>query len=198
MSDHPQAESRQENDESIASYQKLLEHDPTSQVFALVAEHLCAKGLWREAEATCRRGLVFHPHHLKGKVMLGWALRELGEADEAEHILTEAHRELSRNADLYRILADIAAGKGQGDLARHYLSVHQLLQTDLDSAIAVEPQAREELPEPQPPSKLTLMDILARLAARFDQKPVPTSAPANILTEADRQQLYEMFNFSTG
>lgn len=197
MSDHPRPGGRQESKESIASYQKLLEHDPTSQVFALVAEHLCGKGLWQEAEATCRRGLVFHPHHLKGKVLLGWALRELGEVDEAEHILTEAHKELSKNVILYEILAGIATDKGDTGLAQHYQAVYQLFQTGPEPAAAAAPESPEVHVAAEPP-KLKLIDILARLSAQYDQKPAATSDPAPILTQADRQQLYEMFNFSTG
>ncbi len=198
MSDHPQPGSRQESEESIASYQKLLEHDPSSQVFVQVAEHLCAKSLWQEAEATCRRGLVFHPYHLKGKVLLGWALRELGEVDEAEHLLCEAHKELSKSAILYEILAGIATAKGNNLLAQHYGAIHQLLQTDPEPATtAAEAQSPEVHVEAEP-HKHELIGFMEHLSAKYEQKIRQSSDPTTILTEADRQQLHEMFDFSRG
>ena len=72
--------------DNIQKYREILELDPRSRVFALLAEELCAAGRWEEAAEVCKKGLLFHPDNLRARVLLGWALMEMGETGESDRV----------------------------------------------------------------------------------------------------------------
>jgi len=110
--------------DTLECFRRMLKMDPASNVFVLLAEELCSRGLWSDAVAVCRSGLLFHPGHLRGRVLLGWALWELGATGEGERILTEALGDLEKNAVIYRILAEAATRRDDSDRARHLMNVY--------------------------------------------------------------------------
>ena len=61
---------------SIRKYREILQLDPGSRVFGMLAEELCAVGEWEEAAEVCGKGLLFHPDHMRARMLLGWALTE--------------------------------------------------------------------------------------------------------------------------
>ena len=97
----------------VKQYEELLKLDPGSIAFAPLAEELCYRGFWEGAVKVCRQGLTHHPQHLRGRVLLGWALKELGESDEAEKVLVEVEGEVQKNALLFRLLAELAKKAGR-------------------------------------------------------------------------------------
>lgn len=129
---------------------KLLEQDPSPQLFVTLTEEFCSRKLWSEAVEICRRGLVFHPKHFRGRVLLGWALWELGEVGEAERLLTETRQEFEKNAIIYSILAEMAKKRGDSDQAWRFMHIYQSLVDSEHSGRPPEHQARGALiPEPQ-------------------------------------------------
>ncbi len=74
--------------DSIQKYREILELDPGSRVFALLAEELCGAGRWEEAAEICKKSLPFHPDNLRARMLLGWALMEMGETGESHQVLS--------------------------------------------------------------------------------------------------------------
>lgn len=139
----------------VKRYEELLKLDPGSVAFAPLAEELCYRGFWEGALKVCRQGLAHHPHHLRGRVLLGWALKELGEHQEAETVLEEAEGEIQKNALLFRLLAELAKRSGDSDRAERLLLIHQNLQpvtgerpTPTVAAIVEAPSPTVSPPEP--------------------------------------------------
>ena len=131
----------------IMHYQELLKLDPSSKAFAFVAEELCSGGLWEEAVNVCRQGLIFHPQHLRGRVLLGWALKELGKIDEAEKVLTEVEQEVQENALGFKLLAEFAERAGDAGRTERFLNIcHSLQPGTSESVRSVEPLTKIEPP----------------------------------------------------
>lgn len=78
----------------IYHYLRRYQEDPTSRVFAPLAEAYRRAGLLDEAVEICRDGLRIHPHFIGGRVALARALFDKGEYQEVvkelEPILLDA------------------------------------------------------------------------------------------------------------
>lgn len=118
--------------DSVESYRAFLNLDPTSSVFVLLAEEYCRRRQWREAVMTCRRGLTAHPRDIRGRALLGWALAELGQWEEAKSWLTLARRDLEANALIYEVLARMADAQGDHKKAQEFTAVFHTLQAQFD------------------------------------------------------------------
>lgn len=111
-------------------YSEVLAEDPNSEVFAPLAEALYRDGRWDEAVRACVRGLGARPQHLRGRVILGLALLQLGKAEEGRQELERARWEIERNAELYNALAGLASTEGDGDRAARLLEIYRNMQPD--------------------------------------------------------------------
>ncbi len=118
--------------DGVEWYREMLAADPSSMAFCLLAEELCSRRQWREAIDVCRKGLRFHPLHLRGRVLLGWALAEMGEAGAAREVLAEARRELEKNAILYRVLADMENEEGNSPEAERLMDLYHRMHSEQD------------------------------------------------------------------
>ncbi|MGA7876760.1 MAG: hypothetical protein WCA08_13950 [Desulfoferrobacter sp.] len=177
----------------------LLSQDPSSQLFVPIAEEFCARKLWKEAVETCRRGLVYHPRQFRGRVLLGWALWQLGEVEEAERLLREARTELEKNAVIYKILADLAEKKGDSDQAWRLMHIYQSLQ---DGNLHRKMEQRNEItqtsiPQTQQTKESSFIDVLLSLLMKYEQKqPIVVPKP-HLFSEADREVLKNIINAGT-
>ncbi len=169
-----------------AGYRELLKHDPRSQIFALLAEALCFQGRWTEAADTCRQGLVFHPYHLRGRVLLGWALWELGRAEEAAEVLSDAAGEMEKNAVLYRILARITE---TGDPVRsaRYMELYRRLEP-AGKAGRLMADVRTSAPVTRVEGSAPI-NFASELLRRFQSKVPRTVGGAGLFSDRDRQRL---------
>lgn len=172
-------------------YDELLKVDPGSEAFALWAEQLCAQGLWAEAAPVCQQGLMFYPRNLRGRVLLGWALKELGEYDDAEKVLMEAAGEVRKNALTFGLLSELAEKAGKVERAATFRNVFQDLQ-----ALAIEqiPPAEtktgtESTGEGEGPRTAT---ILASLLERFEGKAANVAMTQRLFSEQARQKLTQI------
>ncbi len=173
----------EETDSRVAGYRRLLKHDPRSQVFIFQAEALCLQKSWKEAAETCRRGLVFHPHDLRGRVLLGWALWELGQSEEAREVLIDAAKEMEKNAVLYRVLAEITRDENPG-AADRYMELYQRL----DPAFRTEPTLNGAL-EAKRVENSAPVKFARDLLGQFRRGPGEAAGRLEIFSDLDRRQL---------
>jgi len=115
--------------DKIHTYRQMLKLDRRSRVFALLAEELCAAGQYEEAAEVCKKGLLFHPNHLRSRVLLGCALMEMGEADQSEGILAGVVEEIRKNSIVFKLLSEFATFSGNAQSAVEYARIYEALQT---------------------------------------------------------------------
>ena len=118
-----------DSDDNIQTYRQMLKLDRRSRVFALLAEQLCAAGKWEEAAEVCKKGLLFHPDHLRARVLFGWALMEMGDAGQSERILLHAIEDIRKNAITFKLLSESAASSGNTQSAVEYARIYGAFQT---------------------------------------------------------------------
>lgn len=106
--------------DTIKKYREILELDPGSRVFAMLAEELCAASEWEEAAEVCRKGLVFHPDHLVARMLLGRALMAAGDPREAEPVLSNVAEEIRKNSIIFKLLSELSALSGKTDTGYEY------------------------------------------------------------------------------
>jgi hypothetical protein len=182
--------------DTIGWYMETLRKDPASQIFVSMAEELCGRGLWEEAVEACRKGLLAHPHHLRARVLLGWALWELGHADDSEQVLNDAKEDFDKNAILYRILSMIAERNGDKFLAQKYMSVYdsllELSEREEGEIVIVVPEktaapAGDDIGST--PGKWPFQEILSSLMERIESRPKRELTSDKIFSDEDRKAL---------
>ena len=201
--------------ESIKKYRELLELDPGSRVFAMLAEELCGAGEWEEAAEVCRKGLTFHPDHLRAQTLLGWALLEMGEPDESERVLSKAVEEVRKNSSIFKRLSELAAISGKTESGAEYSRIYEAFaQTAGSGTPVIEAAPAKEASEwddfkmealddlDAEPSEVNrkvpggmiigLGDILEKLARSFEGRVAARiTSPEAILSDSDREMLKE-------
>lgn len=187
--------------ESLLEFSRnVLSQDPSSQLFVPLAEEFCARRLWKEAAETCRRGLIYHPRQFRGRVLLGWALWELGEEQEAEALLVEACKELERNAVIYRILAELAQRRGDSNHAWRLMHIYHSLQDGhLHHKQESEPDQAEGagVSRPTQPEEPPLIAILSSLLTEYEQERSSPLPDPHLFSDTDRNILKELIIFGT-
>ena len=183
-------------------YRELLKHDPTSRVFIHLAEELCEREEWSEAEAVCRVGLTFHPGELRGRVLLGQSLRGLERKEEALALLDEARKEIESVAVLYKILAETAKESGDNKKSTLYKSIFKSLSAGKSGSPGLLPPMRQPVrlpsrpksrivPEPEAESP-SLVDFLEELHGRFGETFTASAGLIEIFSDDDRLALTGM------
>jgi len=176
---------------SIQRFEEMLRIDPSSRVFELLAEELCSRGLWAEAVRVCRQGLTFHPDHIRGRVLLGWALKESGQLNEAEKVLIAAEMDIRKNAMVFKLLARIAESADESDRAESLMNTWRILQpgTLLRPASSQTQSApRSELRSEKP----AVPGLLASLIERFESKPTKDADTQKIFNDEERETLTQI------
>jgi tetratricopeptide (TPR) repeat protein len=129
--------------DKIRIYREMLKLDPKSRVYALLAEELCEAGKWEEAAEVCRKGLRFHPDHFRSRVLLGWALMELGEVDESGRALMDIYDEVRRNSVMFKLLSEFATFSGDENRAAEFTRIYDALHVRECIPAGPEAQVRE-------------------------------------------------------
>jgi tetratricopeptide (TPR) repeat protein len=180
----------------VKEHEELLKLDPGFEAFVPLAEELCTQALWSEAISLCQRGLSFHPEHFRARVLLGWALLELGEFEEAEKALREAEGQIQQNAQLFRLLAQFAEQAGDGERMERLLSIYRNLEAmTLDTAVLPQPkteyapEARAEDTSARPSARPEAAVLLASLLEKFAAKPINMIDTHTLFTPEDREAL---------
>jgi tetratricopeptide (TPR) repeat protein len=143
--------------DKIETYRQMLKLDRRSRVFTLLAEELCAAGEWEEAAEVCKKGLFFHPDHLRSRVLLGWALMEAGAADQSERIFLKAANDIRKNSAIFKLLSEFAAASGNVENACQYAAIFQAFQAAdaAEQGFTIEPHQEETSP---PDREISEMD----------------------------------------
>lgn len=92
---------------TIERYQKILDKDPQSQIFAPLADAYRSMGMLIEAETLARNGVRYHPHFASGLVTLARILKEQEQFDEAQTLLTKAIKSSAENILAHQLRAEI-------------------------------------------------------------------------------------------
>jgi tetratricopeptide (TPR) repeat protein len=90
----------------LEQYQQLLQKDPSSQVFAPLAEGYRERGMLKEAEKILRDGLKKHPSMVTGLVVFAKVLRDLGDFNGALQQLDAALSAAPENLLAYQLRAE--------------------------------------------------------------------------------------------
>ncbi len=90
----------------IYDYLKKYQEDPTSRIFAPLAEAYRKAGLLDEAIEIAREGLRVHPNFVGGRVALARALFEKKQYEEVVNELSIVVREVPDNLVAQRLLAE--------------------------------------------------------------------------------------------
>jgi hypothetical protein len=124
-------------------------------VFAFLAEELCAAGQWKEAADVCKKGLLFHPDHMRSRVLYAQALKELGETDRSKRILTGLAQDIRRNSVIFKLLAHMAALSGNEEEAREYAGLYEALRSPKTSGARTDSPGEDVQVQPvaPPPGK---------------------------------------------
>lgn len=91
----------------IERYQKVIEQDPKSKVFAPLAEAYRKMGLLREAKDLCERGLKHHPEFSGGHFAMAKILVDQGDLKPAAEHLERVVEQAPENISAQSLLADI-------------------------------------------------------------------------------------------
>jgi diguanylate cyclase (GGDEF)-like protein/PAS domain S-box-containing protein len=123
----------------MKKYQAMLGSNPSSRVFATLAELYRKQGMYDEAIGLCLKGLVHHPDYLSGRVVLGLAYFDKGMIRDAAE---ELERVVSAKPDhlmAARALGDVMLADGNNDRAEYYFNrVLSLAPDDQDVARKLE------------------------------------------------------------
>lgn len=91
----------------IVRYRQILEREPSSLVFAALAEAYRRRSMLESAVRVCRKGLRYHPNYASGRVALARAYADGGEIEHALRELSRAVALAPDNLAAQRLLSDI-------------------------------------------------------------------------------------------
>lgn len=94
------------DDESVARFEEVLRRDPTSQVFAPLAEAYRQSGRLAEAERLALRGIQKHPDFAGGWIAWGKVLRDLQRPAEALEAFQKASHRSPENLLALQLLGE--------------------------------------------------------------------------------------------
>jgi hypothetical protein len=100
-------------DSRIDELRRRLEHDPSSRLFAQLAEEYRKAGNHAEAVRVARTGLVQHPSYASARLTLGRALLDSGDAGGARVELEAALRDAPDNILASRFLGQALEALGE-------------------------------------------------------------------------------------
>jgi tetratricopeptide (TPR) repeat protein len=102
----------------IEKYEGMLAKNPTSRVFAALAELYRKAGMLDESIQLCLTGLGYHPNYLSGRVALGRAYFDKGMQKEAKEELEKVMEVTPDNLVALKVLGKIYHGEGNLEKAR--------------------------------------------------------------------------------
>lgn len=123
----------------VYEYLKRFQEDPSSRVFAPLAEAYRKAGLLKDAVAIAREGLRVHPHFVGGRVALARALFDLKEYDEVIKELRELIVDVPDNLVAQRLFAESCLMRGQLEEAlSSYKMILYFVPSDQETAQIVQ------------------------------------------------------------
>jgi tetratricopeptide (TPR) repeat protein len=108
---------------AIQRHEERLARDPTSLVFAQLAELYRKAGRPADAVARCRDGLTRYPHYTAARLVLARALADEGQLDLAMAEVRAILDLSPKDVQCHRFAAEIARKQGDIDAAVRHLEV---------------------------------------------------------------------------
>jgi predicted Zn-dependent protease len=137
----------------LYDYLQKYQEDPTSRVFAPLAEAYRKAGLAKEAVEIAREGLRVHPQFVGGRVALARALFDLKQYEDVLLELAQVCRDVPDNLVAQRLVAESALILGRAEEALEaYKMLLYFSPADADAARMV--QELETMAYQQAPRKL--------------------------------------------
>ena len=133
-------------------YEERLARDPTSLVFAPLADLHRKAGRTAEAIRLCREGLERVPHYVTARLVLAKAYLDEGQDDAARAELDRLVEGAPRDAEAHRLLAEVHRRAGRLDTAMGHLEAAVRLDAgDREARVALDLlRAGGRLPETSP------------------------------------------------
>jgi len=186
------------SDDVILRYEKELAEDPKSRVFAPLAEAYRKAGRLDEAINTARVGLEAHPGYSAGLVVMGRALYEKRELDNAAEILVKAVGENPENYLGQKFLGKVLMDKGEHQGAMEALQAANLLSPEDDEVVRILEEIKAKAAAPRS------MEYEAKKAdsnggpqiVTYEQKPMTIDGVE--LPPLPASEISEDFSFSDG
>jgi len=110
-----------ELDDRIAKCHKILEADPSSQIFAALAEAYRKKGELSKAYEVCRNGIEIHPDYASAYIVLAKIFIDQNNNNEADRQLQKAIEVGGRTRSVDLLQSEIYIKLGYKDKARNIL-----------------------------------------------------------------------------
>ncbi len=114
--------------EEIKRYREILQKDPSSLVFAALAEAYRKRKLLGHAIEVCKIGLRYHPEFTSGRVALARAYYDSGEIEKAQRELEQVVLSVPDNLIAQKLLRTIYREKG--DIDNLEKTVYRILSFD--------------------------------------------------------------------
>lgn len=92
--------------ETLEEYQKILNSDPKSKVFAPLADGYRERGMLEEALKVCEQGLKYNPNYASGHLAMGRILQAQSRFHEALKYFNEAVKLSPDNLLAFQLLGD--------------------------------------------------------------------------------------------
>jgi tetratricopeptide (TPR) repeat protein len=122
------SEFEEQGSEEIRRYREILSKEPSSTVFAALAEAYRKRKLLNQAIEACKIGLRYHPDFSSGRVALARAYYDAGEIEKARHELEKVVASVPDNIMAQKLLATIY--RERGDLDSLEKIIHRILSFD--------------------------------------------------------------------
>ncbi|NDD91768.1 hypothetical protein EBZ37_06760 [bacterium] len=123
----------------LYEYLRKYQEDPTSRVFAPLAESYRKAGLTKEAVEIAREGLRIHPQFVGGRVALARALFDLKQYEDVLLELRQVCRDVPDNLVAQRLMAESALILGRSEEALEaYKTLLYFSPSDGDAAKMVQ------------------------------------------------------------
>ena len=137
-----------DGDDEILRYQQILIRDPSSLVFAALAEAFRKRKMVDQAIGACKKGLRYHPNFISGRVALAGAYLDSGQTEQARNELEKIVQKAPDNLVAQRLLAGIYEQKADYDNLEK--TAHRILSldtNDLEAQRMIRLQAAQEAKE---------------------------------------------------
>lgn len=177
-------------------YEEILREDAASYVFAELAELLYEDGRFDETIEVCKRGLIFHPYHTRGKIYLALALVARGRREEARELLKDLEKEFRSYAKLFKVMSGIYKDEGETREAGRLATIARLLDS-YHEGYAPTPVPKEEKPsvieeaipkqEPVDSFKGRIRRIFEIVDEKINMGVHETIDPFRLITEEDKE-----------
>ena len=181
-----------ELDDRIAKCQKILEADPSSQIFAALAEAYRKKGEVSKAYEVCRNGIEIHPDYASAYIVLAKIFVDQNNYNEADRQLQKAIEVGGRTRSVDLLQSEIYIKLGYKEKARNILGKLQRSDSHNEAIknllLSLEGKS-VDMPEPAP-----LPKFKSEAMPISKSEPIPVIEPEPVQPPIAAKRSYTLSN----